>query len=168
MCIDRYNRLQVENRQSLYLHCMHCSTGQSSKIFFALYAFYTSIDEMSCKSSSYTFPTVINVTQNLTCSLTKYATTRCNRANVGLRLMYADDVMIISRSRRAFQGLFDVVQLELRWINLELNFVRCCAMLIGHCYDKMCSPVKTLVCYHIAWVDVLSCVWVHVVKATKC
>ena len=92
---------------------------------------------------------------------------KCNRADLGLILVYADDIMLIARSRHALQELFDVVQRELNWLNLELNYAKCCALRIGHRFDKPCVSLKTTDGYSIVWVNVVRYLGIYLIKSRK-
>jgi hypothetical protein len=69
---------------------------------------------------------------------------KCNLTNFGLILIYADDILLISRGCYNLQRLFDIVQYELLHINLELNSSKCVYMRIGPRADKPCAPLMTL------------------------
>ena len=92
---------------------------------------------------------------------------KCNRADIGLILVYADDIMLIARSVHALQELFDVVQRELNWLNLELNYAKCCALRIGHRFDKPCACLKTTDGYSIVWVNVVRYLGIFLLKSRK-
>ena len=59
-------------------------------------------------------------------------------------MIYADDILLVSRSCYNLQRLFDIVQDELLYINLELNASKCVSMRIGPRADKPCAPLMTL------------------------
>jgi hypothetical protein len=67
----------------------------------------------------------------------------CNSTGLGIILVYADDILLLTRTLHNLQRLFDVVQTELDWLNLELNASKSCWMRIGPRYDKACANIKT-------------------------
>ena len=69
--------------------------------------------------------------------------TDCQHYDKGLILVYADDIILITRSRRYLQELLLLVQLELAAIGLELNASKCCFTRIGPLFDKYCAPIVT-------------------------
>jgi hypothetical protein len=68
---------------------------------------------------------------------------KCNQTNLGLILIYADDILLVSRGCYNLQRLFDIVQDELLFINLELNASKCVNLRIGPRADKPCAPLMT-------------------------
>jgi Reverse transcriptase (RNA-dependent DNA polymerase) len=60
-----------------------------------------------------------------------------------LLCIYADDILIVSRGCYNLQRLFDIVQEELFYIDLELNPSKCVSMRIGPRADKPCAPSMT-------------------------
>jgi hypothetical protein len=78
---------------------------------------------------------------------------KCNSANFGLILVYADDILIVSRSCYNLQKLFDIIQDELRYVNLELNFAKCAWLRVGPRYLKPCALLLTFDGTHIKRVD---------------
>ena len=68
----------------------------------------------------------------------------CNDTDWGIILVYADDILILTKTRRNLQDLFGLVQLELDWLNLRLNLDKCCSMRVGPRHGVMCEPIYSL------------------------
>jgi hypothetical protein len=67
----------------------------------------------------------------------------CNSTGLGIILVYADDILLVARSVYNLQQLFNVVQTELKWLNLELNAAKSCWIRIGPRYDKPTVDIMT-------------------------
>jgi len=87
-----------------------------------------------------------------------------NGRSYGYILVYADDILLICRSREGLQYVFNIVQVELRWLNLALNVDKSCCMRLGHRYDKMCCSIVTLEGTSIRWVNEMRYLGVYLVS----
>ena len=67
----------------------------------------------------------------------------CNSTGLGIILVYADDILLVARSVYNLQQLFNVVQTELKWLNLKLNAAKSCWIRIGPRYDKPTVDIMT-------------------------
>lgn len=76
----------------------------------------------------------------------------CNAKHIGAILVYADDILIVTKSLSTLQCLFDAVQAELFICNMFLNVGKCCAMRIGPRFDASCVGITTGSGSSIAWV----------------
>jgi Reverse transcriptase (RNA-dependent DNA polymerase) len=54
-------------------------------------------------------------------------------------IVYADDILLMTRTRRHLQDFILCVQAELGVINIHLNPKKCAFMRIGPNYDKPCA-----------------------------
>jgi len=61
---------------------------------------------------------------------------KLNKYNLGLTIVYADDILLISRSISGLQAMFDIVQTELRLLLLSLNVEKCHCLRIGPRFDR--------------------------------
>ena len=59
-------------------------------------------------------------------------------------LVYADDILLIARTRRNLQEMFGMVQFELVWLNLCLNIDKCVGMRVGPRHGSSCVPSLSL------------------------
>jgi hypothetical protein len=69
--------------------------------------------------------------------------TTWRRYDQGIILVYADDIILITRTRRNLQELLLCVQADLTEISLQLNTNKCCFMRIGPHYNEHCAPIVT-------------------------
>ncbi len=67
--------------------------------------------------------------------------------------MYADDILVISRTRNNLQILFENVLESLRELNLSVNTDKTCCTRIGPRFNCACDPVRTLDGSAISWVE---------------
>jgi hypothetical protein len=82
----------------------------------------------------------------------------------GIILVYADDILLITRTRRNLQDLFWCVQAGLTAISLQLNVSKCCFMRIGSQYDVECAPIVTSDGKVIPSVEELRYLGIHLVS----
>ena len=66
------------------------------------------------------------------------------RFDKGVILVYADDILLITRTRMYLQEFVLCVQLGLGLVNLHLNAVKCSFMRIGPCFDAPCAPISCI------------------------
>lgn len=76
----------------------------------------------------------------------------CNANHFGAVLVYADDILIVTKSLNTLQGLFDIAQSEIAQCNMNLNVAKCCAMRIGPRFNADCAPITTASGIAIVWV----------------
>lgn len=76
----------------------------------------------------------------------------CNNSDLGIVLVYADDILLIARTRRNLQEMFVLVQRELAWLNLCLNVDKCCCMRVGPRHNASFTPIVCLDGRHISLV----------------
>ena len=76
----------------------------------------------------------------------------CNAKHIGAVFVYADDILIVTKSLSTVQCLFDIVQLELAKCNMNLNVSKCCAMRVGPRFDAGCANITTVSGLAIVWV----------------
>lgn len=69
---------------------------------------------------------------------------KCNKSDLGMILVYADDILLITRTRRNLQEMFDVIQHELVWLNLLLNVDKCVSLRVGLRHGNACFPIVSL------------------------
>jgi hypothetical protein len=67
--------------------------------------------------------------------------TNWRRYDQGIIIVYADDILLITRTRRHLQDFVTCVQYGLGLLNLQLNANKCAFMRIGPCFDKPCAPL---------------------------
>lgn len=90
--------------------------------------------------------------------------TACNAKHIGAILVYADDILIVTKSCSTLQCLFDVVQTELTRCNMFLNVNKCCAMRIGPRFDAVCANITTDSGTAIAWAEEIRYLGVYLVS----
>ena len=81
----------------------------------------------------------------------------------GIILVYADDISLITRSRKHLQEFFSCVESELGRINLQLNAKKCTVMRVGPLFDKPCVPILTSARDKVPMVNVTRYLGVHFV-----
>jgi hypothetical protein len=60
----------------------------------------------------------------------------CSNADLGARRVYADDIILITKSVSTLQNLFDIVQAELDECSMCLNVGKYCAMRVEPRYNS--------------------------------
>ena len=80
-------------------------------------------------------------------------------------ILYADDILLLSRSRLGLQSLFDSVEYELQWLCLNLNFSKSCCIRIGQRFEKSCASIVTSDGSVIRWVDEVRYLGIFLIKA---
>ena len=78
---------------------------------------------------------------------------KCNDSGLGVILVYADDIILITRSCSNLQRLLDIVQHELFYLNLVLNAQKCCCLRIGSRFNAPCALMVCLDGTPIPWVS---------------
>jgi hypothetical protein len=68
----------------------------------------------------------------------------CTACGYGEVLIYADDILLISRSIYGLQMLFDNVQKELSWLDMVVNCSKSGCMRVGPRFDNIYSPILSL------------------------
>ena len=69
---------------------------------------------------------------------------KCKALGLGVVLVYADDVLIIARTLKNLQLLFNNVLQSLQGLNLDLNVDKTCFLRIGNRFDSQIVDVCTL------------------------
>ena len=77
--------------------------------------------------------------------------------------MYADDILIISKSVCSLQFMFDVVQSEITRCNMALNVSKCCALRVGPRFNSECRCITTNSGLGISWVSEIRYLGVYLV-----
>ena len=67
----------------------------------------------------------------------------CNASKLGHIIVYADDILLITRSVYLLQRIFDSVHEALRYLDLRLNFKKSVCMRIGPRHDSVCANICT-------------------------
>jgi hypothetical protein len=91
---------------------------------------------------------------------------QCNRSGLGFILVYADDILLISRSVFSLQTLVDVVANGLSKLGLLLNVAKSHCIRVGQRFDACCAPIQVgSLC--IAWTDSVKYLGVHITAAKR-
>ena len=77
----------------------------------------------------------------------------CKKTKLGTIIVYADDILIVSRTRYALQRLFSIIECCLADINLQVNEDKCKCICVGRRFKEPCVPIKSLTGIDIAWAD---------------
>ena len=91
----------------------------------------------------------------------------CKASNLGNVIVYADDVLIITRTRLALQNLFSIVETEIVSVNLELNVSKGSCIRIGPRFDKFCIPISSLSGSVNNWSSEIKYLGVYIRQASK-
>lgn len=67
----------------------------------------------------------------------------CNASKLGHIIVYADDILLITRSVYLLQRIFDSVHEALRYLDLRLNLKKSVCMRIGPRHDSVCANICT-------------------------
>lgn len=92
---------------------------------------------------------------------------RCNKLSIGIVLVYADDILLLARTRSCLQRLFSVVEDEVIWRNLELNLEKCCALRIGPRHNARCVEIESICTKTLTWVSELRYLGVVLVAGVR-
>ena len=68
----------------------------------------------------------------------------CGAPGVGFILVYADDVLLISRSVSHLQRLVNIVCKELHDLDLHVNVAKSFCIRVGKRYHNLCAPIESL------------------------
>jgi hypothetical protein len=90
----------------------------------------------------------------------------CNRSGLGFVLVYADDILLISRSVVSLQKLVDLVYTGLSDIMLNLNVDKTYCLRVGPRFDHCCASIFANA-QSIPWSDTIKYLGVHVMAAKK-
>ena len=67
----------------------------------------------------------------------------CGAPGVGFILVYADDILLISRSVSHLQRLVNIVCKELHDLNLHVNVAKSFCIRVGKRYHNLCAPIES-------------------------
>jgi len=82
-------------------------------------------------------------------------------------VLYADDILLISRSIVELQGLLHACEVELNWLDMLINSKKSCCIRIGPAYDAPCASITTINGSIIPWVDEIRYLGIYIVKSRK-
>lgn len=89
---------------------------------------------------------------------------KCNASGLGTIVVYADDIILITRSCSNLQKLLDIVQNELVYLNLSLNAEKCCCLRIGPRFNAFCAQMTCLDGTAITWVSQIRYLGIFIVS----
>ena len=92
------------------------------------------------------------------------------RFNLNQRLfivIYADDILLIAPSVNELQILFNLCELELAWLDMNINVKKSCCMRIGNRFDSKCANITSQNGMCLPWVTEIRYLGVYIVSSTK-
>lgn len=91
---------------------------------------------------------------------------KSNRCGVNTAIVvYADDILLISPSVCGLQCLLNRCELELRWLDMELNIKKSCCMRIGPSHDLKCCNIVTSNGSSLPWVDTVRYLGIYIISS---
>ena len=87
----------------------------------------------------------------------------CNKSCLGYILLYADDIIAVCRTRHNLQLLFNIIEAELFWLNLDLNLGKSCVLTIGPKFDVVYAPVHSRQCFTLPSVKIVRYLGIYIV-----
>lgn len=91
----------------------------------------------------------------------------CNKSGFGHILVYADDIILLARSRHCLNELLSLVRAEVSRLNLEMNYDKCSSIRFGSNFDVHVEPLLAGTCNSIKWCDEICYLGVHLVAGRK-
>ena len=89
----------------------------------------------------------------------------CSCNSYGYIIVYADGILLITRSCSGLQHMFNEVLKELEWLCLNLNGNKSCCVKIGPGFDRDCRMIETLVGEPIKWVDEIRYLGIYILSS---
>ena len=90
---------------------------------------------------------------------------QCSNCIYGKIIVYADDILLISRSLVGLQKMLDIVEYELEKIDMYINCKKCYCLRIGGRYDKKCADIISRSGKALAWADEIRYLGVHIIRS---
>ena len=90
-----------------------------------------------------------------------------SNADIGVILFYADDILIVARSRMLLQELFSLIETMLSALNFVLNVNKCVCIRIGHRFDRICVSIKSHSGATLSWVNEIKYLGVYIVSGRQ-
>lgn len=87
---------------------------------------------------------------------------KCDYGSTLSIILYADDIILISRSVQALQSLLEVCERELCYLDMSINIKKSCCMRIGPRHVKPCSAIMTLSGDILPWVKEIRYLGVYI------
>ncbi len=91
---------------------------------------------------------------------------QCNRSGCGFILVYADDILLISRSVVSLQTLVDIVANGLAKLGLLLNVAKSYCLRVGQRFDACCAPIQVS-SRCIPWTNLVKYLGVYIIAAKR-
>ena len=82
-------------------------------------------------------------------------------------VLYADDILLMSRSVSELQRLLTACEAELKWLDMSIYVKKSCCMRIGPGYDAPCANIATINGGIVPWVDEIRYLGIFLVKSSK-
>ena len=82
-------------------------------------------------------------------------------------ILYADDILLIAPSVSALQELFIACQLELRSLDLQINFDKSVCLRIGPRFNNNCGSICTVDGKLVSWVTCIRYLGVYIVSGRQ-
>ena len=92
---------------------------------------------------------------------------RCRNLGYGYIIVYADDIILISRALSNLQDLVTLVETELALLDLRLNIAKSACIRIGNRFDKPCASVVSASGQGIAWSSEVRYLGVFLISGCK-
>ena len=82
-------------------------------------------------------------------------------------IVYADDVLLISPSVCELQKALDKCEVELKWLDMQINAKKCCCLRIGPRCAARCADILTSNGAVLPWVNELKYLGIFIVQSRK-
>jgi len=87
---------------------------------------------------------------------------RCNSMS-RLIILYADDIMLRTRSFSELQLLLTACEQELLWLDMSINCKKSCCMRISPCFNVNCNNIITSSGFDLPWVNEIRYLGIYIV-----